>query len=100
MLSPKLIPAEYKKGEKSLALGEQIHINHEDCSAGIDVKRRLYIKRVPGGLISYCHHCSGSGFFRLDDYPKIEGQDNYKDTDSLRKWIEIGEQKEEVNRLG
>ena len=45
-------------------LGEQVHINHDGCSAGTDTKRRLYIKRVERGLLAYCHHCSEKAFVR------------------------------------
>lgn len=45
-----------------LAVGEQVHVNHEGCEAGTDRKKRLYIKRNEGGIIvAYCHHCSKSG---------------------------------------
>jgi hypothetical protein len=47
---------------QALEIGEQININHEDCDAGEDRKKRLYIKRVENGnIIYYCHHCSESG---------------------------------------
>lgn len=48
-------------------LGEQIHVNHEGCSAGIDSKRRLYIKKTEKGLVAYCHHCSEKGFLPRSD---------------------------------
>ncbi|QDP48799.1 MAG: hypothetical protein Unbinned5081contig1000_48 [Prokaryotic dsDNA virus sp.] len=42
--------------------GEQVHVNHEGCPAGIDTKRRLYVKRTEDGkVLAYCHHCNGSG---------------------------------------
>ena len=43
-------------------MGKQIHINHTGCEAGVDNKRRLYIKRTEKGLVAYCHHCNHSGF--------------------------------------
>ena len=43
-------------------MGQQIHVNHTGCSAGVDTKRRLYIKRTDKGLVAYCHHCTESGF--------------------------------------
>ena len=58
-------------------IGEQIHTNHLGCSAGTDTKRRLYIKRVPGGILGYCHHCNTAGFVRS---LTPEGAD-------LSKWI-------------
>lgn len=45
-------------------IGEQIHINHEDCEAGEDTKKRLYIKRVDNGVVAYCHNCQGKRFIR------------------------------------
>lgn len=48
--------------------GGQVHINHEGCSAGVDRKKRLYIKRLPdNSVLAYCHHCSMSGIYR----PKV-----------------------------
>ena len=43
--------------------GETIRVNHEDCYAGEDTRRRLYITRVqadPTLLVGYCHNC-GTG---------------------------------------
>lgn len=45
-------------------IGEQVHINHTGCTAGEDTKRRLYIKRVVGGVLAYCQHCSQHQFLR------------------------------------
>ena len=44
MIDKKLLQS-YSK----LAIGEQINIDHEDCDAGVDRKKRLYIKHVVGG---------------------------------------------------
>ena len=48
-------------------IGEQIHINHTECEAGVDTKRRLYIKRTNRGLVAYCHHCNQSGYVINND---------------------------------
>lgn len=48
-------------------MGEQIHINHTECEAGVDTKRRLYIKRTDRGLVAYCHHCNQTGFVLNND---------------------------------
>lgn len=60
---------EFVPDGEDLIEGEQIHINHEDCPAGQDTKRRLYIKReVENGtdiLLAYCHHCNQSGYYVL-----------------------------------
>ena len=47
--------------------GEQVHINHVGCEAGVDKKRRLYLKRTDKGIVAYCHHCNESGFARDTD---------------------------------
>lgn len=51
-----------------LALGEQVHVDHDDCDAGVDNKRRLYIKRGDDDgndvILAHCHHCGKSGYFR------------------------------------
>lgn len=59
-------------------VGEQIHINHEGCKAGEDTKRRLYIKRVAGGILGFCHHCSEAG--RVTE--------NTHEGTVLRKWLQ------------
>ena len=43
-------------------IGEQVHVNHIGCEAGVDNKRRLYIKKTDKGLVAYCHHCSNKGY--------------------------------------
>lgn len=43
------------------AEGMQVNVNHENCTAGADIKRRLYVKKVYGGALAYCHHCSKHG---------------------------------------
>ena len=58
-------------------LGEQLHTNHVGCEAGTDIKKRLYIKRVVGGIVGYCHHCGDKGFV-------AESSD---DGDLLRDWL-------------
>jgi Toprim-like len=40
---------------------QQIHVNHEGCPAGLDRKRRLYVKKVGDTILGYCHHCNSSG---------------------------------------
>lgn len=55
-----LPPADYEEYAPS-GVGEQVHINHTNCSAGLDRKRRLYIKRTDTGVVAFCHHCGGHG---------------------------------------
>lgn len=49
----------------NMPVGEQIHVNHVDCPAGTDTKRRLYIRRADASMwLLHCHHCGDSGVFR------------------------------------
>ena len=61
----------------ALSMGSQIKTNHHRCTAGIDTKSRLYIKRVVGGVVGYCHHCNDKGFYR----------ELSPDGTNLRKWL-------------
>jgi hypothetical protein len=60
-----------------LKLGEEKKFNHPGCKAGEDIKHRLYIKRVVGGRLAYCHHCNEHGFAR-----DLDG-----DGTRLREWL-------------
>lgn len=40
-----------------LADNEQVNINHINCPAGRDTKKRLYVRKRDGSLLFYCHHC-------------------------------------------
>lgn len=44
-----------------LAEEEQINVNHINCPAGADRKKRLYVRKRDGGLIFWCHHCQSAG---------------------------------------
>ena len=50
-----------------LPMDKQIAVNHEDCPAGTDTKKRLYIKRTPEGVLMFCHHCQTAGFLRTKE---------------------------------
>lgn len=58
---------DYDSDIKGLAEGQQIHVNHINCPAGSDTKKRLYLKRAKDGavVLGYCHHCSTKGVLRL-----------------------------------
>jgi len=59
----KLNPSEYLEHAPTES-GAQVHVNHEGCSAGLDRKKRLYIKRLPdNSVVAYCHHCGSSGYY-------------------------------------
>jgi hypothetical protein len=70
-------------------IGEQVHVNHIGCEAGVDNKRRLYIKRVDKGLVAYCHHCNQSGFAATDNSSRLAAWLNkpHKTTEAARKPI-------------
>lgn len=40
-----------------------VRVDHDDCPAGVDTRRRLYVTRKEdGSIIAYCHNCGNSGF--------------------------------------
>lgn len=40
-------------------------VNHDNCTAGIDTRRRLYVTRKEdNSVVAYCHNCGFSGFSR------------------------------------
>ncbi len=46
-------------------VGDTLSINHEDCPAGADTRRRLYITRnsaSPHRMAVYCHNCQEGGY--------------------------------------
>lgn len=50
----------------------QIHINHINCQAGVDTKKRLYIRRTEDGIVAYCHHCGLSGIHTSTTYRSLK----------------------------
>lgn len=50
-----------------MAINTQTHVNHRDCTAGMDRKKRLYIKRTPDAFLFYCQHCGYKGYYRTVD---------------------------------
>lgn len=55
----------YAAVTNDLAPGETVRVNHDDCPAGVDSRRRLYLTRTlanPDALIGYCHNCQTSGY--------------------------------------
>jgi len=49
---------------KDMEDGAQVHVNHPNCEAGADTKRRLFIKRQENVWLGWCHHCGTKGFLR------------------------------------
>jgi 5S rRNA maturation endonuclease (ribonuclease M5) len=40
-------------------VGSIVSINHDACPAGVDTRRRLYIKKTNDATLAYCHNCGG-----------------------------------------
>jgi hypothetical protein len=61
---------------KDNRIEEQININHAFCPAGIDTKKRLYVKKVKGGgntvHLFYCHHCGNRGSVKYRGLSRVE----------------------------
>ena len=61
--------------ENDLDIGDTIRVNHNDCPAGEDIRRRLYITRPqadPGVVVGYCHNCQEGGYLHTG------GHDSYR----------------------
>ena len=84
-----LNPNDYVPIGEDLTLGEQVHINHENCPAGEDTKQRLYIKRGDEDgrdcILAYCHNCGLSGFkpvsTKAGEYSRILSSKVSRDAD-------------------
>jgi hypothetical protein len=48
---------------KDMPDGVQERFNHDNCPAGADFKRRLYIRNRGGVFLAYCHNCGESGIW-------------------------------------
>jgi len=51
---------------EDLEIGDTVRLNHDDCAAGTDSRRRLYITRPvsnPTSVVAYCHNCQSGGFY-------------------------------------
>ena len=49
---------------ESIQPGETIRVDHTECTAGEDTRRRLYLTRVlanPEVVVGYCHNCAEGG---------------------------------------
>ena len=50
----------YKHIVDDLEVGGTVRVNHDDCPAGSDTRRRLYLTRTvanPEAIVAYCHNC-------------------------------------------
>lgn len=61
----------------SVERGQTIRVNHTDCAAGQDTRRRLYLTRPAssaGVVLGFCHNCQEHGILR-------DGIDEFRDFD-------------------
>ena len=66
----------YKSDTDDLQPGDKVRVNHVDCTAGEDTRRRLYIERSdsdPCTLVYWCHNCQDGGAIRDHNHQ------NYRD---------------------
>lgn len=70
--------SDYKQHADDLARGEQVKVDHDDCTAGVDTKQRLYIKRTDDGkrVLAYCHNCGLSGSYSEDVFGHLQAKKN------------------------
>ena len=55
----------YKGVTDDIEPGETARVNHDECLAGEDTRRRLYLTRPnanPDTIIAYCHNCQAAGY--------------------------------------
>jgi len=70
--------AHYEDEFDSLVGGETRRLDHDNCPAGEDTRRRLYLTRPAsstGVVLGYCHNCAESGVWR-------DGGHQFRDTHS------------------
>jgi len=68
--------------------GEQVRINHEQCPAGEDTRRRMYVKRSDEELdtvVAYCHNCGGVGVSKCGTAAISSWRDRVLSSDLLRR---------------
>lgn len=73
----------YKEDIDALEVGQTAHINHEDCEAGEDTRRRLYLTRTvadPTKVIAFCHNCQAAGVYVDNSYM------TYRDNTFAHDW--------------
>ena len=66
--------------------GETIRVNHVDCPAGEDTRRRLYVTRVqadPTLLVGYCHNCGTGDRNKTNEYSKYRNHEVYSSAKEL-----------------
>jgi hypothetical protein len=89
-----VIAAELREAVKGVA--NVARINHPECPAGTDRKRRLFVAATPGGWYLHCWHCGGEGFIssRLSGRAALDALE----APAARKPLEIVDVPEERRR--
>jgi len=71
---------DWTKHIRDLDRGESIRVNHHDCPAGQDTRRRLYLTKPAGSpdvVLGYCHNCQDKGVLSIKT-----GSGNYRQFDA------------------
>ena len=58
--------SEYEHLFSTIERGQTVRVNHTDCEAGEDTRRRLYLTRpdaAPTKVLAYCHNCGTGNCF-------------------------------------
>ena len=77
-----------KRDGKDLEVGETTRVNHDDCSAGVDERRRLYITRPlsnPSFLVWYCHNCQQGGRTGDGEYQDYRDERHKPTTSAIKQ---------------
>lgn len=72
--------SDWKKEIEDLSRGESIRVNHDECPAGADNRRRLYLTKPAGSpnvVLGYCHNCQDKGVLSI-----MTGSGNYRQFDA------------------
>ena len=83
-MAARIPAAEFRSFGEPLATDQQINIDHVLCPAGLDTKKRLYIRRKSDCILAYCHNCGGHGFVSLGNKVK-RLEELLKDNEELVK---------------
>jgi hypothetical protein len=70
-----------KQYADELEVGQTTRVNHEDCSAGEDTRRRLYLTRPhsdPTKVLCYCHNCGVGWATKGNKYTKYRDERDKK----------------------
>ena len=78
--------------------GETRRLNHTDCQAGEDTRRRLYLTRTHSDetkVIAYCHNCQQSGVHSSSKWSSYRNE-KHKDQGTYRTLPHLKNEQEEI----